>query len=150
VPGVTVHAVELSEEAAGWAARNLSGTAVSLLVQEMAAALPELDGTVDLVIANPPYVPLDAYESVVPEVRDHDPAMALFSGPDGLAGLREVAQVATRLLRDGGLVCAEHAELQAESAPRLFTDCGSFTRIQDHLDLAGRPRFLSAVRLPRR
>ena len=54
----------------------------------MADALPELDGTVDLVIANPPYIPLDAYDSVAPEARDHDPSLALFSGADGLDAIR--------------------------------------------------------------
>ena len=58
--GTRVHAVELSEEAAAYAARNLADTTVELHVQDMIGALPELDGTVDLVIANPPYIPLEA------------------------------------------------------------------------------------------
>ena len=79
--GAVVHAVELSEEAAGYAARNLADVPVWLHVGDMADALHELDGTVDLVIANPPYIPLEAYESVALEARDHDPSLALFSGP---------------------------------------------------------------------
>ena len=78
--GTTVHAVELSEQAAAYAARNLADVPVWLHVGDMADAVPELDGTVDLVIANPPYIPLEAYESVAVEVRDHDPTLALFSG----------------------------------------------------------------------
>lgn len=149
VPGVVVHAVEVSESAAGWAARNLADTGVHLHVADMATALPELDGSVDLVIANPPYIPLAAYESVPPEVRDHDPVLALFSGADGLDALRVVARVAARLLVDGGVVCAEHAEVQAGSAPAIFAGSGAFSVVRDHLDLAGRSRFVTAVRVPR-
>ena len=149
VAGLTVHAVEVSEEAAQWAARNLSGTGVELHVADMATALPELDGQVDLVIANPPYIPLDAYLSVTPEVRDHDPAVALFSGDDGLDAMRVVARVAARLLRDGGLACAEHAEVQEQSAPAVFTATATFSSVRDHRDLTGRPRFVTAVRRPR-
>ena len=149
LPGLRVHAVEVSEDAAVWAARNLSGTGVELHVADMTAALPELDGAVDLVIANPPYIPLEAYESVAPEVRDHDPMVALFSGEDGLDAMRVVAQVAARLLRDGGVVCAEHAEVQAQSAPGVFTLTGQYASVRDHPDLAGRPRFVTASRRPR-
>jgi len=149
VPGAVVHAVEVSDEAVVWAAHNLTGTGVRLHHDDMAGALPELDGQVDLVVANPPYIPLDAYESVAPEVRDHDPAVALFSGADGLDALRVVAAVAARLLRDGGLVCAEHAEGQQESAPAGFSRSGSFATVRDHRDLSGRPRFVTARRLAR-
>lgn len=145
-PGVDLHAVEVSEEAARWAARNLSGTGVELYVADMADAVRELDGTVDLVIANPPYIPLDAYLSVPTEVRDHDPAVALFSGDDGLDAIRVVARVGARLLRGSGLLCAEHADLQGESAPAVFTSSGDYVHVRDHHDLAGRPRFVTAVR----
>jgi len=149
VPGLRVHAVEVSEDAAQWAERNLSGTGVQLHVGDMAAALPELDTQVDLVIANPPYIPLDAYLSVTPEVRDHDPAVALFSGDDGLDAIRVVADVSARLLRDGGLVCTEHAEAQEQSAPAVFTAAALFSSVRDHRDLTGRPRFVTAVRRAR-
>jgi release factor glutamine methyltransferase len=149
VPGLRLHAVEISDEAARWAERNLTGTDVQLHVEDMAGALPELDRRVDLVIANPPYIPLEAYESVTPEVRDHDPTVALFSGTDGLDAMRVVAQVAARLLRVGGRVCAEHAEVQVDSAPDVFTRTGDFVEVRDQVDLAGRPRFVTAVRGPR-
>jgi release factor glutamine methyltransferase len=147
--GLRVHAVEVSEEAAVWAARNLAGTGVELHVADMATALPELDGCVDLVIANPPYIPLEAYESVPAEVRDHDPVVALFSGEDGLDAIRTVARVAARLLRDGGRVAVEHADVQGETAPAVFTAAGDFASVRDHRDLAGRPRFVTALRRPR-
>ncbi len=144
--GAVVHAVELSEEAAGYAARNLADVPVWLHVGDMADALHELDGTVDLVIANPPYIPLEAYESVAPEARDHDPSLALFSGPDGLDAIRALVRVATRLLHPAGLLCFEHADLQGESAPAVVRATGAFVGVRDNLDLTGRPRFVTAVR----
>ena len=145
-PGRVVHAVELSEEAAGYAARNLADVPVWLHVGDMVDALHELDGTVDLVIANPPYIPLEAYESVAPEARDHDPSLALFSGPDGLDAIRALVRVATRLLHPAGLLCFEHADLQGESAPAVVRATGAFVGVRDNRDLTGRPRFVTAVR----
>ena len=147
--GTRVHAVEVSEEAATYAARNLADTTVELYVRDMLGALPELNGTVDLVIANPPYIPLDAFESVVPEVRDHDPVLALFSGRDGLDAIRVVVAEAARLLRPAGLLCVEHADVQGESAQQVLIQHGAFAGVRDHPDLAGRPRFVTAVRRAR-
>ena len=76
----------------------------------MTDAFHDLDGAVDLVIANPPYVPLEHWADVPAEVRDFDPALALVSGTDGLDAMRVVVDVAARLLRPGGFVCAEHAD----------------------------------------
>lgn len=145
-PESEVYAVELSSEAVTWAARNLAGTDVRLVHADMADALPELDGTVDLVVANPPYVPLDAYDSVAVEARDHDPSMALFSGADGLDAIRVLTTAAGRLLRAGGLLAFEHAEVQAESAPQVVVGSHQFHQIRDRADLTGRPRFVTAVR----
>jgi release factor glutamine methyltransferase len=145
-PGAVQYAVELSETAARMAATNLVGSGVDLRTADMAEAFTELDGTVDLVIANPPYIPLDAWDGVAVDVRTHEPELALFSGPDGLDALRVVAKVAARLLRPGGVVCAEHAEVQAKSVVRVFAALGSFGRISDHPDLNNRPRFVTAVR----
>lgn len=146
VPICRVFAVEVSPDAYAWAERNLADTDVTLLLADMADALPELDGTVDLVIANPPYVPLDAYDSVVAEARDHDPAVALFSGDDGLDAIRVLTRTAARLLRSGGLLTFEHAEVQAEAAPGVVVASGAYRTVRDHHDLTGRPRFVTAVR----
>ncbi len=144
--GAVVHAVEISPDAAAYAARNLADVAVWLHVADMAEALHEFDSTVDLVIANPPYIPLEAYASVPPEARDHDPFVSLFAGEDGLDAIRTVVTAATRLLRPGGLLAVEHADVQGESAPAVAVASGAFTGVRDHRDLAGRPRFLTAVR----
>ncbi|QWZ08929.1 peptide chain release factor N(5)-glutamine methyltransferase [Nocardioides panacis] len=144
VPTAEVHAVELGDPAVEWAARNLSGTGVDLRHGDMADAFPDLDGTVDVVVCNPPYIPLDAYESVAPEARDHDPELALFSGQDGLVAMRVVERVAARLLVPSGVVGAEHADAQGSSAPAVFVATGRWSDVRDHADLAGRSRFVTA------
>ena len=146
VPGATVHAVELDEPAFGWAQRNLSGTGVDLRLGDAADEFADLDGEVDVVVSNPPYIPLDAWESVAPEVRDHDPSLALWSGDDGLDAMRMIEATAWRLLKPGGAVGVEHADAQGESAPEVFGQ--RWSDVRDHPDLAGRPRFVTA-RKPR-
>ncbi len=144
-----VVAVELSTDAATYARANLAGTGAELVVADMAEALPGETGTVDLVIANPPYIPLDAYASVAPEARDHDPTVALFSGDDGLDAIRVLVEVAARLLVDGGLLCFEHADAQGEAAPGVVLASTEFHTVRDRRDLSGRPRFVTAVRRAR-
>jgi release factor glutamine methyltransferase len=97
-----------------------------------------------VVTCNPPYIPLEAWESVAPEARDHDPALALWSGRDGLDALRLLERRAALLLRPGGVLGAEHADQQGVSAPAVFTASGRWTDVRDHRDLAGRPRFVTA------
>jgi release factor glutamine methyltransferase len=144
VPGAEVHAVELDRDAFAWASRNLAGSGVDLREGDMAEAFPDLDGTVDVVVCNPPYIPLTEYAGVAPEARDHDPELALWSGEDGLDAIRVLERVAARLLRPGGLVGCEHADLQGESAPAVFAASGRWVDVRDHRDLAGRPRYLTA------
>ncbi len=144
VPEATVYAVELDEGAHSWAQRNLAGTGVHLRQGDMATAFPELDGTVDIVTCNPPYIPLEAWESVAPEARDHDPQLALYAEDDGLAAMRVLEERAARLLRSGGLVGAEHADVQGKSAPAVFSATGRWSEVRDRQDLAGRPRYLTA------
>jgi release factor glutamine methyltransferase len=144
VPAATVHAVEVDPGAHAWAERDLAGTGVHLSLADMADALPELDGTVDVVVCNPPYIPLDAWESVAREARDHDPAAALWSGDDGLDAVRVLEATAARLLRPGGVVGAEHADVQGASAPAVFSGTGRWADVRDHRDLAGRDRYLTA------
>jgi release factor glutamine methyltransferase len=139
-----VHAVELDPAAFAWAERNLADSRVDLRLGDMGEAFHDLDGTVDVVVCNPPYIPLEAFESVAPEARDHDPALALWSGDDGLDAMRVLEVTAARLLRPGGWVGAEHADVQGESATRVFLDAGRWTEVRDHQDLAGRSRYVVA------
>lgn len=144
IPEADIHAVELGDEAYAWAARNLAGTDVDLRHGDMATAFQELSGTVDVVVCNPPYIPLEAYPTVAPEARDFDPPLALWSGEDGLEAIRVVAEVAARLLRPGGVLGVEHADVQEESATAVFTGAGRWSAVRDNQDLAGRPRYLTA------
>ncbi|MBM9461274.1 peptide chain release factor N(5)-glutamine methyltransferase [Nocardioides sp. zg-536] len=146
VPQASIHAVELDAPAHAWAERNLADTEVDLRHGDLATAFDDLLGTVDVLVSNPPYVPLEAWESVALEARDHDPHLALFSGADGLDAIREIERRAARLLRPGGVVGIEHADAQGESAPAVFTEAGRWEEVRDHRDLAGRPRYLTARR----
>ncbi len=148
VPRARVHAVELDEPAYRWAQRNLAGTDVDLRHGDLATAFDDLAGTVDVVVCNPPYVPLEAWESVAPEARDHDPHLALFSGADGLDAIRVLAVRAALLLRPGGALGVEHADVQGEAVPAVLTGSGRWTEVRDHRDLAGRPRFTTARLAP--
>ena len=144
VPHAEVHAVELSPEAHVWAERNLAGTGVDLRLGDASTAFDDLLGRVDVVVCNPPYVPLEAWESVAPEARDHDPHLALFSGDDGLDAIRVLAVRAADLLRVGGVLGVEHADVQGESVPAVLAGTGRWADVRDHEDLAGRARFTTA------
>jgi release factor glutamine methyltransferase len=148
VPHARVHAVELDEPAHRWAERNLAGTGVDLRLGDAFTALDELLGAVDVVVCNPPYVPLEAWESVAPEARDHDPHLALFSGQDGLDAIRRLAVRGAELLRPGGVLGVEHADVQGEAVPAVLASTGWWTEVRDHRDLAGRPRFTTARLAP--
>ena len=144
VPDARVHAVELDESAFAWAERNLAGTGVDLRHGDFATAFDDLLGTVDVVVCNPPYIPLWAWESVAVEARDHDPHLALFSGDDGLDAIRVLSVRAALLLRPGGVLGFEHADAQGELAPAVLRVAGRWADVTDHRDLAGRPRFTTA------
>lgn len=141
-----VHAVDDSEDALAYARRNTAGTGIRLHRADITAPglLPELDGAVDLVVCNPPYIPEGA--RLEPEVADHDPHHALFGGPDGMAVMAAVAELAARWLRPGGAVGIEHDDTTAEATAAVLHRIGHFDDIVARTDLAGRPRFVTAVR----
>jgi release factor glutamine methyltransferase len=150
--GARVTAVERDAGAIEWTRHNAAAradagdTPVEVLSGDMTdpALLSDLDGTVDLVVTNPPYVPDGA---VVPrEVAEHDPPLALWGGPDGLDVVRGLLVTAARLLRPGGWLGIEHADQQGSALPALVRAHGAFDEVTDHPDLAGRPRFTTARR----
>jgi release factor glutamine methyltransferase len=151
-PDAVVHAVERDTTALSWARRNAElhsaqgDTPIRLHSGDVTdpGLLADLDGTVDLVLCNPPYVPASAV--LPPEVTDHDPPAAVFAGSDGLDVIRHVVRCASRLLKPGGVVAIEHDDSQRQSAPALLAARTVLTNIQDHPDLAGRPRFATAQR----
>lgn len=144
--GVQLHAVELSADAWPFLVRNLEGIDIEIVLGDMLDCFHELDGTVDLVVTNPPYVP-ETDRAVLPgDVVGRDPDLALFSGQDGMDALRVVHDVARRLLKPGGWVMAEHDEKQSAAVLELFGD-PDFHEAEDLVDLTGRPRFITAHRV---
>jgi release factor glutamine methyltransferase len=142
VPGARVHAVELDPAALLWTRRNAEGTGVQVHQGDAKTALSELDGTVDLVVSNPPYLP-DSDRAVLAPEALQDPDVALFSGADGLDLIRDLERAAYRLLKPGGLAVVEHGDGQGVSAPALFAG-SRWDDVQDHQDLTGRDRFVTA------
>jgi release factor glutamine methyltransferase len=145
-PGAHVIAVEDSAEALAFARRNCADRDVELLAADVTVAglLAERDGAVDLIVANPPYIPDGAV--LDPEVAEHDPAHALFGGPDGMRVIGPIITLAARLLRPGGYVGIEHDDDTAALTVALFEASGAFTDVTSRRDLAGRPRFVTATR----
>ncbi len=143
-----VVAVERSPQAVGWLRRNVAAHAPAVEVVEGDVTdpevLPELRGRADVVLCNPPYVP--AGTPVPPEVAGHDPAAAVFGGPDGLGVVRPVVALAAALLRAGGVVGIEHDDTHGDAVPDLLRGDGRFTDVAAHADLAGRPRYATARR----
>ncbi|MGN9911704.1 peptide chain release factor N(5)-glutamine methyltransferase [Phytohabitans sp. LJ34] len=153
VPGARVYAVERSPAALTWLRRNAgaraaAGDAPIHVVEGDAtdpAVLADLDGTVGAVLCNPPYVPAGA--PVPADVAGHDPEDAVFAGGDGLAVIRPVIARAAALLRPGGVFGVEHDDSHGAAVPALLDASGCFTDIEDHRDLAGRPRYATATRV---
>ncbi|HEY3878588.1 MAG TPA: peptide chain release factor N(5)-glutamine methyltransferase [Trebonia sp.] len=157
VPRATVHAVEGDPLARSWAERNITryvdgytagrvllhaGDFVSPDPHRGLAALAGLAGGVDLVVSNPPYIPFGSV--VPPEVGEYDPPAALWSGGDGLEALRAVERVARWLLRPGGLVVVEHADVQGAAVFWIFAEEAGWRDTANHRDLARKDRFVTA------
>jgi release factor glutamine methyltransferase len=147
VPHASIWAVENSPEAFIWARRNREETGAdnaTMVFVDLADALPELDGRVDVVISNPPYIPLGAIPRD-PEVRLFDPEHALYGGEDGLDVVHAVSATAQRLLHSGGTLVMEHGELQGEAIAALLRADG-WNAVATHRDLLGRDRATTALR----
>ncbi len=145
-PQAQVVAVEKSPEALVYARRNCAGSAVEVLEADVTvpSLLADRDGTVDLLVSNPPYIP-DCAE-LDPEVIDHDPAAALFGGPDGMSVIVPIIALAARLLRPGGKLGIEHDDTTADQVVAALDRDGTFGDITARRDLTGRPRFVTATR----
>jgi release factor glutamine methyltransferase len=182
VEGSRIHAVELSDDAIGWTRRNVDayqarlsavGSGVDVIHDDVAVvadhghSLSRLAGRVAVIIANPPYIP-DHMIPREPEVRDHEPAMALYGGDDGLDVVRALLRTAAVLIRPGGLLVIEHADVQglaagARGVPgvvsamtvdpllsglvNLPVGAKVFRSVTDRIDLNGLPRFTLARRV---
>ncbi|NNG39294.1 peptide chain release factor N(5)-glutamine methyltransferase [Flexivirga sp. ID2601S] len=148
LPAAAVSAVELDPMAHAWAARNRDnlGLDVEIACGAAQSAFPDLDEGVDVVVSNPPYIPVGMVP-IDPEVRDHDPEVALYGGSeDGLRIPLAVASRAAELLRPGGVLIMEHADSQGDSLPAALRQQGMWVEVADHVDLTERPRAVTAVR----
>jgi len=145
VPNAKVFAIELSEDALKYTKQNFAELAPeAVLVQgDLADAFPELNGTVDVLVSNPPYIP-DEMIPIYPEVHLHDPSLALYGGADGLDVVRKVDEAARRLLRPGGSLIIEHADMQGEAVRELLLASG-WRQVRTHRDLVGRDRATTAL-----
>ena len=139
-----VIAVEASVEAAAFAKKNTEKLApdVSLLVGDFRDLNLGFE-SYDLIVSNPPYIPLSAVP-VDPEVRDHDPELALYGGEDGLDLIRELIETAWYLLKPGGSLVLEHADGQSDAVCELLL--AKWHQVSAHQDATGRYRAVSAVR----
>lgn len=150
VPRARVWAIEKSREAHAWAERNvaaLGGDGVTLLQGDVADAVALLEpivGAVDVLVSNPPYVPAEMVPRD-PEVRDHDPALALYGGADGLDVVRVIARAGLALVKPGGRIILEHAEEQGEAIRAILGALG-WSDPATHQDLTERDRTTTAVR----
>ena len=153
-PDAQVHAVEADPAALSWTRRNLDahvtagGRPVTLHAADVRwpDLLVELEARVDLVLCNPPYVP-DGTQ-VPPEVARFDPPDAVFGGPDGTEIIQAVVRGATGWLRHGGSLAIEHDDTHAETVPALLRRRRTLADVTEHRDLADRPRFVTARRVP--
>ena len=151
VPQAEIVAVENSPQAFVWArqnARELAGSNLRLIFADLAELPSELDGTpldgsFDVVVSNPPYIPVGAIPRD-PEVRLHDPQAALYGGEDGLDVVRAISTRAAALLHPGGTLILEHGELQGAAVRELLAADG-WRAAATHRDLLGRDRTTTAL-----
>jgi release factor glutamine methyltransferase len=143
-PDARVIGLDDSDAALDYARRNAAGTPVEFVCADVTdpGVLTELDGQVDLVVSNPPYVPDGA--ELEPEVVDHDPPHAVFGGPDGMAVIPAVARLAGRLLRPGGLFAVEHDDTTSSITAETICGIDLFDDVVARTDLTGRLRFVTA------
>lgn len=144
-PNARVYAVELSDAAFSYAQRNLADSGVTLIQGDVTdpEILAELNGSVDLLVTNPPYVP--ETDDLEPEVYA-DPHEAVFSGTDGMTLIRQMVPTVSRLLKPRGRVGIEHDDTTSSLVQAALHDAGGFTAIKPLTDLTGTPRFVTALR----
>jgi release factor glutamine methyltransferase len=145
-PEARVLGIDNSDAALEYARRNSLGTKVELVRADATdpGLLTQIDGQVDLVVTNPPYVP-DTVE-LEPEVAEHDPPHAVFAGPDGMRVIAAVVRLAGRWLRPGGFFAVEHDDTTSLLTSELVSSTGLFDDIAARTDLTGRSRFVTARR----
>jgi release factor glutamine methyltransferase len=149
VPNSLVYAWELNPDSEQPLRENIAanGGGVNLVMGDIAEEHPlfqELAGRVDVVVSNPPYIPIGAVPVDV-EVQLHEPELALYGGADGMDIMKVVSKRALQLLRPGGFLVVEHADSQAKIVADLF-EVDGWRQIRSHRDLNARDRATTAVK----
>ncbi len=156
LPEIVIHAVDCSEVALGVAAENLRTVqdgAWQRRIQlhqgkwfEPLQPLFESGLKLAGLVSNPPYIPTAMLNELQPEVRLHEPSLALDGGEDGLDCLRHLVNAGSQSLQPGGLWLVELMAGQAKDVKALLAVEGNYQSITAHFDLCGIERFVSAVR----
>jgi release factor glutamine methyltransferase len=147
-PGARVVAADVSADALRTARRNADRHGVADRVELVQADVFDgtEDGAADLIVSNPPYVPEGDRVTLQPEVRDHEPPIALFAGEDGLAVIRRLVEQSTGRLKTGGLLIFEFGLGQADAVRALISQRPGLTMLDVKQDLQGIPRTAVACR----
>ncbi|MGD2181648.1 peptide chain release factor N(5)-glutamine methyltransferase [Lusitaniella coriacea] len=152
-PEATIHAVDNSPEALGIAQENAQAFGFAQRIEFHQGSwwepLDPLKGTICGMVSNPPYIPSSLIPQLQPEVRIHEPLLALDGGDDGLDCLRYLVQTAPDYLRPGGIWLVEMMAGQASAVTKLLRESGNYDRIQILPDLEGIERFALAYRTVR-
>jgi release factor glutamine methyltransferase len=131
-----LHAADVDPAAVRCARRNLAACGGRVYEGDLYQPLPStLRGRVGILLANVPYVPTEAVQTLPPEARLHEARLALDGGPDGLDVLRRVTAAAPRWLAFGGHLLIETSERQASRAAEAFTRHGLAARVVSSADL---------------
>ena len=148
-PLIQVFATDLSQDALDLAAQNAQALGlaqrVTLCCGDLLDALPPDAHALDLIVSNPPYIGEQEREALSVDVRDYEPALALFSGPDGLDTLRRLVPAALEALRPGGQLLCEIGYAQGAAVRALFERAG-FEQVDVLQDLGRRDRVVAGVR----
>ena len=143
----SVTATDLSEEALKVAERNAKTHQKKIIFRQgdLFSALPRTEaGTFDIITSNPPYIPTAVIATLEPEVREHEPMMALDGTEDGLRFYRQIAKEARTWLKPGGAIYLEIGYDQGESVSGFLRDAG-FDRVRVVKDLPGKDRVVCGV-----
>lgn len=148
LPTATIHAVDTSAAALEVAATNIQQLGLTARIQlhqgVWLAPLSHLQGQLQGIVSNPPYIPTAMVAELQPEVSRHEPHLALDGGQDGLDCIRQIVAAAPDYLQPGGLLLFEIMAGQAAAVRELLQASGAYREIQIYSDLAGIERFALA------
>ena len=146
----TIHAVDISEKALAIAQLNAQQNNLTHRIQfhqgSWLAPLSHLKSQLSAIISNPPYIPTQTVLTLQPEVKKHEPHLALDGGTDGLNSIRQLITQGALYLQPNGLWLIELMSGQAQTVETLLKARDSYTNIQIHQDLSGIQRFVSACK----